>query len=397
MGKLSAEKIKKLVTLLLTIIIGFVLVNQFILAPQKKKQSIEENKKRIEEEKKQKPSEPVISIKTVDVIQHDYVDILESLGNIKGGLEFKISFQVPGTIKAVNYREGEKYKKGALLVSLDEEDIVLRMQRVEAQMRKAQTALEITEQKYNEHAKLFSLGGISKSALDGIRLEVDSAEYDLEAAKLELKSNEAVLGKTNIYAVSDGMIGELFVEEGEVVTANTLIGTHILTEYVKAEFGVVEGDVRKIREGYTATVYVDAYPGQEFQGVIDSIAKVVGGVSRTTTVSVKLDNKENLLLPGMFARVRVKLFQKKDAIIIPTESIVKDEDTDEAHVFIIAEDEEGNTKAMKRDIVIGYERSDYSQIDEGLEPGETIATTSLDRLKEDAKVNVIEKQALEYE
>ena len=56
------------------------------------------------------------------------------------------------------------------------------------------------------------------------------------------------------------MIGELNIEEGEAITQNTLLGTHIMTEYVYAEFGIVERDVNKIALGQKARVFIDAYP-----------------------------------------------------------------------------------------------------------------------------------------
>lgn len=391
MAKISSQKLKRLVTLLLIVIGCFLVANYFYFEPKKKKAE-EERVRQEAEAKQEQKSADLVAIKVVDVIRHDYSDILDALGTIKGGMEIKLTFQIPGTIKSINYKEGEKYKKGALLMSLDEQDIILRMKRVEAQMNKSQTAVDIAQQKYEEHEKLYKIGAIPKTTLDKVRLELESAKYDLEVAHLEVQANEAVLDKSNLYAPSDGMIGQLYVEKGETITANTLIGSHILTEYVKAEFGVIERDMKKIKEGLPARVLVDAYPDQVFQGVVESVAPVVGGMSRTATVSVRIDNKDGLLLPGMFARVQVELFKKKDALVIPTEGVLKDEEG-KTYAFVL--NTEDNT-VKKVEITVGYERSDYSQIDEGLEEGQTIAVTGLQQLKDGGKVEVIEKQTLEF-
>ena len=106
---------------------------------------------------------------------------------------------------------------------------------------------------------------------------MDAAKYEAEAQRLEMKANEAMLEKSNLYAPSSGMLGDLNVDEGENISQNTLIGTHINTEYVYAEFGIVERDVQKITLGQKAKVFVDAYPDKTFEGVIENIAPQISG------------------------------------------------------------------------------------------------------------------------
>lgn len=392
MAKLSQKKLKTLATLMLVVIGVFIVINHFVLEPRKKKAEYAKMQQQAEDRQPQQ-GKCVTPVKVIDVVRHDYVDVLEALGNIKGGVESKLTFSIPGTISAINYREGEKYQKGSLLMSLDEEDILLRMKRVEAGMNKAQTTVEMAKQKLEEHKTLYKIGAIPKTTLDKVMLELESSIYDLEAAQLEVQANEAVLGKANMYAISDGMIGELYVEAGETITANTLIGTHILIEYVRAEFGVVERDMQKIKTGQTTDVYVDTYQNQKFTGIVDSIGAVVGGSSRTATVSVKLDNSEGLLLPGMFARIRVDLYKKKNALVLPTEALIKD-DAGDTFVFVL--DTETHT-VHKTKVTIAYSRSDYSEIGTGLTEGQTIVMTSLDSLEDESQVEVVEKQTLEFE
>ncbi|MBN1492719.1 MAG: efflux RND transporter periplasmic adaptor subunit [Candidatus Omnitrophica bacterium] len=392
MSKVTSGKLRKLVTLMLVAIGVFILLNKFVFEPRKQKAESERLKQEAAEQQEE-GGDKKVPIKVMDVVRHDFVDVLDALGSIKGGMEFKLTFPIPGTIKAVNYKEGEKYEKGAMLMSLDEEDIILRMKRVEAQMNKTQTAVDIAQQKVEEHEKLFKMGAIPKTTMDRVRLELESASYDLEAAKLELQANESVLEKSNMYAVSDGMIGELYVEEGETITANTLIGTHILTEFVKAEFGVIERDMGKIKTGLEANIFVDAYPNEIFKGIVESIAPVVGGVSRTATVSVKIDNQDGRLLPGMFARINVDLYKQKDALVVPTEAILNEAE-DKSYVFVL--NPENNT-VKKVEVKVAYTRTDYSHVESGVDVGQTIAITSIANLKDETKVEIIEKQTLEFE
>ncbi|MFA6599805.1 MAG: efflux RND transporter periplasmic adaptor subunit [Candidatus Omnitrophota bacterium] len=331
-----------------------------------------------------------LPVKGFKIGRFNFEDSLNALGTIKGAMEFKLSFEIPGVISSINYREGERYEEGALLMSLRQDDILLRLKRAQAQLSKAETQVQIGEEKEKEHDKLFAMGAIPKSTLDKVKLETESARFEAEAARLEVKAHEAMLEKSNLYAPSAGMIGELSIEEGETITPNTLLGTHVMTEYVYAEFGVVERDVNKIALGQKARVFVDAYPDKTFEGVIENVAPVVAGTSRTATVKVRLENPERLLMPGMFARVRILLYSKKNTLVVPTDSVQGSEG--EQFVYVVHTDKE---TAEKRAIAIGYTRPDYSQVDAGLSEGELIAVSGLEKLEDGKKIRLLETQEAE--
>jgi len=337
----------------------------------------------------QAPGTQAIPIKAFVVSQFDFKDYLDALGTVKGGLEFKLSFEIPGIIETVNYNVGEKYDKGALLMSLRQDDILLRLRRSEAKFKKAVTGEDIYKNKLEEHEKLFSIGAIPESTLEKARLEYQGAQYEREEAELQVRSDEIILEKSNLYSPSAGMIGELNVEVGEAVTSNTLVGTHLLTEYVKVEFGVIERDVSRIAIGQSALIFVDAYPDRIFNGTVDKISPIVTGTSRTATAEVKIDNTEGLLLPGMFARIKILLFEKSNAIVIPSEAVIDIANTKSVYVI----DTQKNTAHM-RTIQVEYMQSDYAVITEGLKKNELVAISGLDKLKPDCAVEVLEKQEI---
>jgi membrane fusion protein (multidrug efflux system) len=199
-----------------------------------------------------------------------------------------------------------------------------------------------------------------------------------------------MLEKSNLNAPTAGMIGELNIEEGEAVTPNTLIGTHIQIDYVQAEFGIVEREMTKISLGQKAKVFVDAYPDKTFEGTIENISPVVAGQSRTANARVRIENPEGLLLPGMFARIRILLYSKRNALVIPSDAILGKEK--ETEVFIV---DAKTNMAAKRGITVGYSRSDYSQIEEGLSEGELVAITNLEKLQDGIEVRILETQEAE--
>lgn len=334
--------------------------------------------------------EATIPVKGFKVAKFNFEDSHNALGTIKGAMEFKLSFEIPGTISSVNYKEGERYEEGALLVSLRQDDILLRLKRAQAELNKSETQAQIAEQKFKEHEKLFSLGAIPKSTLENVKLEWESAKYEAEAARLEVKANESMLEKSNLYAPSAGMIGELNVEEGETVTPNSLLGTHVATEFVYAEFGIVEKEVSKISLGQKARVFVDAYPDKNFEGVMENISNYITGTSRTVTARVRIENPDRLLLPGMFARIRILLYSKKNTLVVPTDAVQGKEG--DQFVYVVNKDK---GVVEKRPITIGYTRLDYSQVDAGISEGEVVAISGLERLEDGKKIRLLETQEAE--
>ncbi|HPW65092.1 MAG TPA: efflux RND transporter periplasmic adaptor subunit, partial [Candidatus Omnitrophota bacterium] len=262
-----------------------------------------------------------VAVKGFKVGRFNYEDSLNVLGTIKGAMEVKLSFEIPGVVSSINYREGERYEEGALLISLKQDDILLRLKRAQAAFNKAESQAKVAENEVTENEKLLKMGAIPASTLEKKKLELDAAKYEAETQRLEMKANESMLEKSNLYAPSSGMLGGLNIQEGENISQSTLVGTHINTEYVYAEFGIVERDVQKISVGQKAKVFVDAYPDKSFDGVIENVAPQISGTSRTSTARVRIENPEGLLMPGMFARVRILLYSKKDALVVPTDAV----------------------------------------------------------------------------
>ncbi|MFA5167743.1 MAG: efflux RND transporter periplasmic adaptor subunit [Candidatus Omnitrophota bacterium] len=426
-------------------VLGLFLAGKMVMGLFKgSKPSLSETMKQQQQAVKDAP----VAVKGFKVGRFNYEDSMNVLGTIKGAMELKLSFEVPGVISSINYKEGERYEEGSLLVSMKQDDILLRLKRAQAAFNKAESQAKVAENEVTENEKLLKMGAISPSTVERKKLEMDAAKYEAEAQRLEMKANEAMLEKSNLYAPSSGMLGDLNVEEGENISQSTLIGTHINTEYVYAEFGIVERDVQKITLGQKAKVFVDAYPDKTFEGVIENIAPQISGTSRTSTAKVRIENPEGFLMPGMFARVRVMLYSKKDALVVPTDAIQGSEGEKFVYVVKIPADSASNTvepkvpgatgggpgamavlggagakgqgkgekqsgkevgkevdkrdstkieegTVEKRPVTVGYTRTDYSQIDAGLTEGEIIVMTGFERLEDGKKVRLIETQEAE--
>lgn len=349
------------------------------------------------------PTEPTpILVRALEVKASDFTDFLPVMGTIKGKTETELRFEINGVIKNIHFREAEKIKKGELIACLDPKDAELRLTYVQNRFNAAQAAYNSIQKKLEVHRKLFEAGAIIKSKLEEVELECESAKFQVETTRNEITLAENELNKTNLYANKDGVMGPREAEEGEFVTPQDKIGSLLETNEVNVEVGVVERDIDKLKLGQKAKVYVDAYPNLIFEGYVDSIYPVVEGKSRTLTVKIKTPNPEGLLFPGMFSRAEIYICELKDALIIPSASLIRTE-TGVILVPVIPQqslkvNEEGAQTGIVqlRMAKLGYVTSDHAQITEGLNEGDLIVTEAQGELKDNARVKILAIEEISF-
>ena len=318
-----------------------------------------------------------VPVKVYKVKLMDFKDTLPVMGRIQGFKEIDLKFDGKGVLESFNFEEGERILEGDIIASLNQKDALLKLKYASLELEKAR--------------KLFDLGGVDKIAVDQKKLEYESAKRDLE--------------KTNIYAVDDGYLGSREVDTGAFVSSQDKIGTFVDYNEVYASFDVIEEDSPKIELGQSAEVFLDAYPGESFNGMIDMVSPMIEGRTRTQTVKIELDNDEGLLKPGMFARAIINTYEKKDAMIIPAASYKKKENKFYVYVVHPEEPESGEAAAMEgapagaelgvveeREIKIEYSTHDVVEVSSGLEEGELIIRELHQDFKDQDKVEITEVQ-----
>ncbi len=368
-------------------------------------------KKKSDIASKSKPitfEEDATAVKAYKIKRMDFKDTLPSLGNIKGFKEVELKFQVPGMVESINFEEGEKIQEGDIIASLNQRDALLKLKYAEVELSK--------------NKKLFELGAISSIKMEQSKLEYESAKSDLD--------------KTNIYAISNGLMGPKTRDVGSYFNPSETgdkVGLFINADKVYAEFNIIEKDVPKISLGQRVEVFVDAYPGKSFAGAIDRVSPVIEGRSRTQTIKVELDNKEGILKPGMFVRALISTYEKKDALVIPASSLKKKENEYLAYVIhkeeakrmaeaVLTKDkikdkglfgifggkkkEEPKPQAQTgpkekaaeygtievRKIVPGYMSEDLVEVDKGIQEDELVVVEVQEEFKDKAKVEIAEVQ-----
>jgi len=344
--------------------------------------------------------EEATPIKAFKVKKTEFKDTLPSIGNVKGFKEIDLKFQIAGVVESFNFEEGEKIQEGDIMASLVQRDALLKLKYAEVELSKTQ--------------KLYEIGAISP--------------VKLEQGKLEYESAKSELDKTNIYAMSGGVLGAKILDVGSYATPNDRIGIFVDMDRVYADFNIIEKDVPKVALGQKVEVFVDAYPTKTFAGSVDRISPIIEGRSRTENIKVELDNKEGLLKPGMFIRALIATYDKKDVLVVPLSALKKKENEYIAYQIQREEAKQpvvqakakaapkksiwpfGQAKTKEavrpqtpekapdigmveiRKVKVGYMTQDMVEIEEGLKEDELIITEIQEEFKDKSKVEILEVQ-----
>jgi len=316
----------------------------------------------------------ITPVKVYKVKKMSFKDTLPVMGNIKGFKEIDLKFETSGILESVNFEEGERVQEGDIIANLNQRDALLKLKYAELEMEKSK--------------KLYEIGGVDKIKLEQAKLEYESAKSDFE--------------KTNIYAVTDGILASKDLDVGSYVTPNDKVASFVDISDVYAEFNVIERDSPKLKLGQKAEIFVDAYPDKALKGTVDSISPIIEGRTRTQTIKIELRNKDLKLKPGMFARALISTYANDDALIIPTSSFKRKDADYFVYVAHREKPSEGKEEQSEfalekgavevRKVEIAYLTQEMAEIAKGLKEGELIIIEAFQDFKDKEKIEISEIQ-----
>ncbi len=288
------------------------------------------------------PPPPRIERFGVQTAKPEYVQMVderEFIGNLLANTSFDLASKVGGRLIQLNYSLGDSIQAASKIALIDDIDFIHALEQAKAnyQMTKAQILeAKITMEQAQREFDRTKLLNKSKVYSD---LQLEQSETTLEAAKAvlamreaellrlqaELNNAQTQLAETEICAEwPDGTyyVGERYVDEGTLLTANQPIINVIDIETLVAKFEVVEKDYPRIKLNDTVQITTDAYPDEIFEGKISQISKLLDANTRQAEVRVDIDNKNLKLKPGMFVRLNLVFSVRDNVQAIPRQSII---------------------------------------------------------------------------
>ena len=231
-----------------------------------------------------------------------------AVGTLRSRQGVMLRPEVSGRIARLAFADGQRVRRGQLLVQLDDTLQAAQMRQAEAQAGIARTNLQ-------RNRELVAQNFVSQSVLD-------QSAAALEVALAQVALNKAQLERMKILAPFDGVAGIRSVNVGDYVKDGADLVNVEDTTQVWVDFRLPERYLAQLKAGQAVEVSLDAMPGRSFRGQVDALDSQLDANGRSLLVRARLANPDGVLRTGMFARTRTLLAVRDNALVVPEEALV---------------------------------------------------------------------------
>lgn len=295
------------------------------------------------------------------------VEDLRAVGTLRPNEAVTVAPEIAGRVERIGFREGEAVKAGDVLVELDAS--ILR-----AELAKARSDLTLARA---NHERAIALAGQGMGTLRAR----DEALGAFQAAQANLALAEARLQKATLRAPLAGVVGLRAVSVGAYVAPGERIVELADIDPIKLDFRVPELALTSVRRGQAVRITLDALPGRQYAGEIYAIDPIVDVAGRAIRLRARIPNPRAELSPGLFARVRLVVERRADALLVP-ESAVFAVDQNQ-FVYRVVDD-----RAVRTEVVLGQRRPGYVEIRSGLGRDDRVVTAGHQKLRDGTRLRV---------
>ncbi len=294
---------------------------------------------------------------------------IRAIGSLQSDETVQLAPEIAGRVSSIDFEEGTRVKAGDVLVQLD--DALLR-----AEVADTEARLNLAKANNERARQLARTGNVTDRSRDEAVANFETATAALELAKTRLD-------KHLLRAPFDGIVGVRTVSVGAFVAVGTPVVNIEKIDKLKVDFKVPEIYLTSIAVGQVIDVTVDAIPGQTFAGQIYAINPQVDVNGRALQVRARIENKDLLLRPGLFARILIKGAVQRDVVLVPESALIPR--AGDNFVFRV---QDGRANEVR--VKLG-ERSDAKvAITEGISAGDVIVAAGQHKLRDGAAVEVVE-------
>lgn len=327
---------------------------------------------------------PAATVDVARVVSQTITDWQEYSGRLEAIDQVDVRPQVSGKLIAVNFKDGSLVNKGDLLFTIDPRPFEAELNRAKAQLASAEAQVTYTSANLDRNQRLIQSNAIAHQELDQAQNEARTANANLQAAKAAVETARLNLEYTRITAPVSGRISRAEVTVGNVVSAGN--GAQVLTSLVSvsrlyASFDVDEQTYLKYISNQRNSAQVPVYlglaneSGFSREGYISSIDNNLNTTSGTIRVRATFDNPKGVMLPGLYARIRLGGGQPRAAILISPTAIGVDQDKR----FVVVVDAKNQT--AYREVKLGAQQDGLQIINRGLQVGDRIVVNGLQRIR----------------
>jgi membrane fusion protein, multidrug efflux system len=291
------------------------------------------------------------------------VDDTEAVGTLRSRQGVTLRPEVSGRIAVLGFADGQRVRRGQLIAQLDDT-----LQRAQLQQAEAQAGIARTQLARNR--ELVGQGFVSQNA-------VDQSAAALEVALAQVALAQAQLARMKVLAPFDGQAGIRQVNVGDYVKDGADLVSLVDAAQVWVDYRLPERYSARVKTGLSVTVALDALPDRRFEGRIEAFEAQVEADGRALLVRARLDNRDGLLRPGMFARARTVFGVREQALVVPEEALVPQ--GGKQYLLRVVEGDKGPV-AERLEAQLGMRVPGKVEILAGLNAGDRVVTAGQSRL-----------------
>lgn len=309
---------------------------------------------------------PTVEVAKVETM--DLVDDAQTVGSLRSRQGVMMRPEVSGRVTQINFRDGERVRKGQLLVQLDDQLPL-------AQIKQSQAELSIAQTNHKRNQELLAQKFISQRT-------VDESAAALEVAQAKLALSQATAERLKILAPFDGIAGIRSINVGDYLKDGTDMVNIEDIDTLYVDYRLPERFQSQVQKGQRAKVEIDALPGRYFSAQVIAVDPLIDASGRSIGVRASIDNRKLELRPGMFARVTAVFGERKNALVIPEEAIVPLG----GRVYVIKAVEGAEPKSLvsqRVEVKVGIRRPGRVEIMQGLSAQDTVVVAGQQRLQKD--------------
>ncbi len=309
-----------------------------------------------------------VQVIAVPARQQPVVESISLVGTVTPNEMVELKAESDGIVREINFSEGQKVKKGELLVALDDTRSAALLAQSEANLQLAKTSFDRVKQLFQD--KLIS------------QQEYDQADANFSASEAGVNVMRRQLKDSRVVAPFAGYTSARQISPGQVISKSTLLTALVDLDVVKVEVGVPERYLGELRIGQQVEFKVAAYPKDSFKGEIYFISPQLEAGTRTALVKARIANPDGKLKGGMFAGLNLTLSLRESALVIPEPAIINNGDV--TMVFALTPT---NTAFMKP-IKTGLRLAGKVEVLSGLTSGEMVVVEGIQKLRPGAPVRL---------
>jgi RND family efflux transporter MFP subunit len=301
----------------------------------------------------------------VDVAhQREVPQIKVYTANVEADNINNISPSAANRITSITVDVGDRVRKGQTLVTLDPVNIT-----------QVKLNLEQTKREYDRAVTLLEIGAGTQQSVEQLKTQLDVYQTQYN----NLRENAVLVSPIN------GVVTARNYDPGDMSGSQPVLTVGQLSPVVKVMINVSENDLQLIKSGMPVDVTFDAFAGETFTGKIARVYPTVDTSTRTFQVEVQIANRDERILPGMFARVEINLGDMQN-VVVPDRAVVKQTGSGNKYVYVY----HNGTVSYNR-VELGRRLDDAYELLSGCNDGDTVVIAGQTRLADGVKAEIIKR------